>query len=119
MRRHVAWDQMIHADNDLAAFTAKHLYFSGPKEKFRTRHDRIVERDPFVDGFRILRSPEAAPCGQRARMSVGPVLRRKPQGAAASPQIQREEWKGRETTATWRINRRAKSWNIGRMRLHH
>ena len=40
--------------------TLKHLYFSGEKKKFRVRYDRIVDFEPFSDGFEIMRDLQTA-----------------------------------------------------------
>ena len=37
-----------------------HLYFSGSKKKFRVRYDRIVDFEPFSDGFEIMRDAQTA-----------------------------------------------------------
>ncbi len=41
-------------------FTTKHLYFSGAKKKFRVRYDKIVDFEPFSDGFEIMRDAQSA-----------------------------------------------------------
>ena len=41
-------------------FTTKHTYFSGAKRKFRVRYDRIVDFEPFSDGFEIMRDGQTA-----------------------------------------------------------
>ena len=58
--RQVEWDEMVHVDTGLLGFTTKHLYFSGIKKKFRIRHDRIVEHEPFADGFGVMRDAQTA-----------------------------------------------------------
>ena len=58
--RQVEWDEMIHHDTGLLGFTTKHLYFSGIKKKFRIRLDRIVEHEPFADGFGVMRDAQTA-----------------------------------------------------------
>ena len=58
--RQVEWDEMVHVDTGLLGFTTKHLYFSGIKKKFRIRHDRIVEHEPFADGFEVMRDAQTA-----------------------------------------------------------
>ena len=49
---------MVHDNTGLLGFTTKHIYFSGLKKKFRIRHDRIVEHEPFADGFGIMREAQ-------------------------------------------------------------
>ena len=58
--RQVEWDETVHADTGLLGFTTKHLYFSGSKKKFRVRYDRIVDFEPFSDGFEIMRDAQTA-----------------------------------------------------------
>ena len=41
-------------------FTTKHQYFSGSKNKFRVRYDRVVDFEPFSDGFGIMRDAQTA-----------------------------------------------------------
>ena len=54
------WKHSIRTDTGILDFTAKRLYFSGPKKKFRIRHDRIVEHEPFGDGFGIMQNAQTA-----------------------------------------------------------
>ena len=58
--RNVEREETVHQDTGLLGFTTKHLYFSGPKKKFRVRYDRIVESKPFSDGFGIMREAQSA-----------------------------------------------------------
>ena len=58
--RNVEWDETVHQDTGLLGFTTKHLYFSGSKKKFRVRYDRIVDLEPFSDGFGIMREAQTA-----------------------------------------------------------
>ena len=58
--RQVERDEMVHAHTGLLGFTTKHIYFSGLKKKFRIRHDRIVEHEPFADGFGTMREAQTA-----------------------------------------------------------
>ena len=58
--RNVEWDETVHQDTGLLGFTPKHLYFSGAKKKFRARYDRIVDFEPFSDGFEIMRDAQTA-----------------------------------------------------------
>ena len=53
-----AWD--IPRRHRTTVFTTKHLYFSGPKKKFRVRYDRIVDFEPFDDGFGLMRDAQTA-----------------------------------------------------------
>ena len=56
------WEKTIHQDTGLLGFTTKHIYFSGPKKKkkFRVRYDRIVDFEPFDDGFGLMRDAQTA-----------------------------------------------------------
>ena len=56
----VEWEETVHQDTGLLGFTTKHLYFSGPKKKFRVRYDRIVDFEPFSDGFGLMRDAQTA-----------------------------------------------------------
>ncbi len=38
----------------------KDIYFSGPKKKFRVRYDKIVDFDPYDDGFGIMKDNQTA-----------------------------------------------------------
>ena len=58
--RSVEWEETVHQDTGLLGFTTKHLYFSGPKKKFRVRYDRIVDFEPFDDGFGLMRDAQTA-----------------------------------------------------------
>ncbi len=58
--RSVEWEENVHQDTGLLGFTTKHLYFSGPKKKFRVRYDRIVDFEPFDDGFGLMRDAQTA-----------------------------------------------------------
>ena len=58
--RTVEWDETLHADTGLLGFTSKHIYFSGSKKKFRARYDKIVDFEPFSDGFEIMRDLQNA-----------------------------------------------------------
>ena len=58
--RAVEWDETVHQDTGLLGFTTKHLYFSGAKKKFRVRYDKIVDFEPFSDGFEIMRDLQTA-----------------------------------------------------------
>ena len=58
--RAVEWEETVHQDTGLLGFTTKHLYFSGGKKKFRVRYDKIVDFEPFSDGFEIMRDAQSA-----------------------------------------------------------
>ena len=58
--RAVEWEETVHQDTGLLGFTTKHLYFSGAKKKFRIRYDKIVDFEPFSDGFEIMRDAQSA-----------------------------------------------------------
>ena len=56
----VEWEETAHQDTGLPGFTTKHIYFSGPKKKFRVRYDRIVDCEPYDNGFGIMRDAQTA-----------------------------------------------------------
>ena len=58
--RSVEWEETVHQDTGLLGFTTKHLHFSGRRKKFRVRYDRIVDFEPFSDGFGIMRDAQTA-----------------------------------------------------------
>ena len=58
--RAIEWEETIHADTGLLGFTTKHLYFSGAKKKFRVRYDKIVDFEPYDDGFGIIKDNQTA-----------------------------------------------------------
>ena len=58
--RTVEWEETVHQDTGLLGFTTKHLYFSGAKKRFRVRYDKIVDFEPFSDGFEIMRDAQTA-----------------------------------------------------------
>ena len=58
--RSVEWEETVHQDAGLLGFTTKHLYFSGGRKRFRVRYDRIVDFEPFSDGFGIMREAQTA-----------------------------------------------------------
>ena len=58
--RSVEWEETVHQDTGLLGFTTKHLYFSGGRKRFRVRYDRIVDFEPFSDGFGIMREAQTA-----------------------------------------------------------
>ena len=47
-------------DTGLLGSNTKHIYFSGPRKKFRVRYDRIVDFEPFSDGFGLMRGAQTA-----------------------------------------------------------
>ena len=56
----VEWEETVHQDPGLLGFTTKHLYFSGPRKKFRVRYDKIVDFEPFSDGLGLMRDAQTA-----------------------------------------------------------
>ena len=58
--RSVEWEETVHQDTGLLGLTTKHIYFSGPRKKFRVRYDRIVDFEPFSDGFGLMRDAQTA-----------------------------------------------------------
>ena len=58
--RAIEWEETVHQDTGLLGFTTKHIYFSGPKKKFRVRYDRTVDFQPYDDGFGIMREAQTA-----------------------------------------------------------
>ena len=58
--RAIEWEETVHQDTGLLGFTTKHIYFSGPKKKFRVRYDRIVDLEPYDDGFGIMKDNQTA-----------------------------------------------------------
>ena len=58
--RAVEWEETVHADTGLLGFTTKHIYFPGGKKRFRVRYDKIVDFEPFEDGFGIMRDVQTA-----------------------------------------------------------
>ena len=53
-------EETVHQDTGLLGFTTKHVYFSGPKKKFRVRYVKIVDFDPYDDGFGIMKDTQTA-----------------------------------------------------------
>ena len=47
-------------DTGLMGVTTKHLYFHGPRKRFRVRLDKIVSFEPYSDGLRIMREAQTA-----------------------------------------------------------
>ena len=56
--RPIEWEETVHADTGLLGLTTKHIYFAGPKKKFRVRYDRTVSLEPYDDGFGIMRDAQ-------------------------------------------------------------
>ena len=48
-------EETVYQDTGLLCFTTKHIYFSGPKKKFRLRYNKIVNFEPYDDGFGIMK----------------------------------------------------------------
>lgn len=44
----------------MLGLTTKHIYFAGPKKRFRVRYDRIVSFEPYQDGIGIMREAQTA-----------------------------------------------------------
>ena len=44
----------------LLGFTTKQIHFSGDRKKFRIRYDKVVDFEPFGDGFGIMRDAQTA-----------------------------------------------------------
>ena len=53
-------EETVHQDTGLLGFTTKHIYFSGPKKKFRVRYDKIVDFEPYDDGLGIMNDNQTA-----------------------------------------------------------
>ena len=56
----IEWEETVHADTGLLGVTTKHIYFHGPRKRFRVRYDRIVSFDPYDDGIGIMRDAQTA-----------------------------------------------------------
>ena len=69
--RSVEWEETVHQDTGLLGFTTKHLYFSGVRKRFRVRYDRIVDFEPFSDGFGIMRDAQTTAKAQSFRTGDG------------------------------------------------
>ena len=69
--RAIEWEETVHQATGLLGFTTKHIYFSGPKKKFTVRYDRIVDFEPYDDGFGIMKDNQdrqAAGLSDRRRL---------------------------------------------------
>ncbi len=58
--RAVEWEETVHEDIGLLGVTSKHIYFHGPRKRFRIRYDRIVSFDPYEDGIGVMRDAQTA-----------------------------------------------------------
>ena len=54
------WEETVKSDTGLLGVTTKHVYFHGPRKRFRVRLDRIVSFEPYEDGFGIMRDSRTA-----------------------------------------------------------
>ena len=54
------WEENVHLDTGLLGVTTKHLYFHGPRKRFRMRLDKIVSFEPYADGLGIMRDTQTA-----------------------------------------------------------
>ena len=50
----------VHLDTGLLGVTTKHLYFHGPRKRFRMRLDKIVSFEPYADGLGVMRDTQTA-----------------------------------------------------------
>ena len=58
--RVIETEETVHQDTGLLGFTTKHIYFSGPRKKFRMRYDKIADFEPYGDGFSIMKDTQTA-----------------------------------------------------------
>ncbi len=58
--RTVEWEETVHEDSGLLGVTSKHIYFHGPRKRFRIRYDRIVSFEPYEDGIGVMRDAQTA-----------------------------------------------------------
>ena len=58
--RSVEWEETVHEDTGLLGVTSKHVYFHGPRKRFRIRYDRIVSFEPYADGIGVMRDAQTA-----------------------------------------------------------
>ena len=58
--RPIEWEETVHEDTGLLGVTTKHIYFHGPRKRFRIRYDRIVSFDPYEDGIGVMRDAQTA-----------------------------------------------------------
>jgi hypothetical protein len=50
----------VHVDTGTFAVTTKHVYFAGPRQSLRIRHDKIVSFMPYQDGIGLQRDATTA-----------------------------------------------------------
>ena len=58
--RPIEWEETVHEDTGLLGITSKHIYFHGPRKRFRIRYDRIVSFEPYEDGIGVMRDAQTA-----------------------------------------------------------
>ncbi len=58
--RPIEWEETVHEDTGLLGITSKHIYFQGPRKRFRIRYDRIVSFEPYEDGIGVMRDAQTA-----------------------------------------------------------
>ena len=58
--RTVEWEETVRMDTGLLGVTSKHIYFHGPRKRFRIRYDRIVSFEPYKDGIGVMRDAQTA-----------------------------------------------------------
>ena len=54
------WEETVRSDTGLMGVTTKHIYFHGPRKRFRVRLDKIVSFEPYGDGIGIMRDTASA-----------------------------------------------------------
>ena len=54
------WEETVQSDTGLLGVSTKHIYFHGPKKRFRVRLDKIVSFEPYSDGIGIMRDTQSA-----------------------------------------------------------
>jgi hypothetical protein len=52
--------ESIHVDTGYAAFTDRHIYFSGPRKAWRTPYRKIISLTPYSDGLGIMKDAGSA-----------------------------------------------------------
>lgn len=58
--RPIEWEETVHEDTGMLGITSKHIYFHGPRKRFRVRYDRIVSFEPYEDGLGVMRDAQTA-----------------------------------------------------------
>ena len=58
--RPVEWEETVRVDTGMLGITSKHIYFHGPRKRFRIRYDRIVSFDAYDDGIGVMRDAQTA-----------------------------------------------------------